>query len=56
MALVNLKDKEIQVINIYYGPGRGGKTSILDYVHRNFANRIKSEMATIKEVVSAPFF
>jgi predicted AAA+ superfamily ATPase len=56
MALVNLKDKEIQVINIHYGPGRGGKTSILDYVNLNFANRINSEWPPSKNVVSAPFF
>ena len=56
MALVNLKDKEIQVINIYYGPGRGDKTSILAYIHRNFANRINSEMATIKRRGERIFF
>ena len=56
MALVNLKDKEIQVINIYYGPGRGGKTSILDYVHRKLANRINSEMTTIKRRGECTFF
>jgi hypothetical protein len=56
MALVNLKDKEIQVINIYYGPGWGDKTSLLAYINRNFANRINSEMTTIKRHGECTFF
>jgi len=48
MAFVNLKEKEIQVKIVYYGPGRGGKTSNLEYVHRKFANRINTEMVTVK--------
>jgi len=48
MAFVNLKEKEIQVKIVYYGPGRGGKTSNLEYVHRKFAKRINTEMVTVK--------
>lgn len=48
MAFVNLKNKEIQVKIVYYGPGRGGKTSNLEYIYRKFANRINSEMVTVK--------
>ena len=48
MAFVNLKEKEIQVKIVYYGPGRGGKTSNLEYIHRKFANRINTEMVTVK--------
>jgi signal recognition particle receptor subunit beta len=48
MAFVNLKNKEIQVKIVYYGPGRGGKTSNLEYVYRKFANRINTEMVTVK--------
>jgi len=48
MAFVNLKEKEIQVKIVYYGPGRGGKTSNLEYINRKFANRIKTEMAMVK--------
>ncbi len=48
MAFVNLKEKEIQVKIVYYGPGRGGKTSNLEYIHRKFAKRIKTEMVTVK--------
>jgi signal recognition particle receptor subunit beta len=48
MAFVNLKNKEIQVKIVYYGPGRGGKTSNLEYVYKKFAQRINSEMVTVK--------
>jgi len=48
MAFVNLKNKEIQVKIVYYGPGRGGKTSNLEYIYRKFAKRINSEMVTVK--------
>ncbi len=48
MAFVNLKNKEIQVKIVYYGPGRGGKTSNLEYIHGKFGKRIKTEMVTVK--------
>ena len=48
MAFINLKKKEIQVKIVYYGPGRGGKTSNLEYIYGKFAKRIKSEMVTVK--------
>jgi hypothetical protein len=48
MAFVNLKNKEIQVKIVYYGPGRGGKTSNLEYIHGKFDNRIKTELVTVK--------
>ena len=48
MALINPKKKEVQVKLVYYGPGRGGKTSNLEFVYKKFRNRIKGEMTTIK--------
>ena len=48
MAFVNLKNKEVQVKIVYYGPGRGGKTSNLEYIHSNFAKRIKTDLVTVK--------
>ena len=48
MAFVNLKKKEVQAKIIYYGPGRGGKTSNLEYIYKKFKDRIKTEMVTIK--------
>ena len=48
MAFVNLKNKEIQVKIVYYGPGRGGKTTNLEYIYKKFAKRINTEMVTVK--------
>lgn len=48
MAFVNLKNKEVQAKVIYYGPGRGGKTTNLEYIFSKFRQRIKSEMVSIK--------
>jgi len=48
MAFVNPKRKEVQVKIVYYGPGRGGKTTNLEYVYQKFNERIKTEMVTIK--------
>lgn len=48
MALINPKKKEVQVKIVYYGPGRGGKTTNLEYINQKFKSRIKSEMVTVK--------
>lgn len=48
MAFINLKKKELQVKIVYYGPGRGGKTTNLEYINKKFKERIKSEMVSIK--------
>jgi signal recognition particle receptor subunit beta len=48
MAFVNLKTKMIQVKIVYYGPGRGGKTTNLEYIYRKFHQRIQSELVTVK--------
>jgi len=48
MAIINMKKREVQAKVVYYGPGRGGKTTNLEYIYRKFNNRIKTEMVTIK--------
>ena len=48
MAFVNHKRKVIQAKVVYYGPGRGGKTTNLEYIHQNFGDRIQTEMIAIK--------
>ena len=48
MAFVNLKKKEVQAKIVFYGPGRGGKPTNLEYIYNKFNNRIKTEMVTIK--------
>ena len=48
MAFINPKTKEVQIKIVYYGPGRGGKTTNLEYIYRKFNQRIKSEMVSLK--------
>lgn len=48
MALINPKKKEVQVKLVYYGPGRGGKTTNLEYIFEKFRKRIKGNLTTIK--------
>jgi hypothetical protein len=48
MAIINLKKKEVQAKIVYYGPGRGGKTTNLEYMYKKFRSRIQTEMVTIK--------
>ena len=35
MAIINQATKELQVKIVYYGPGKGGKTTNLEQVHGN---------------------
>lgn len=48
MGFVNVKKKEVLVKLVYYGPGRGGKTTNLDYINQKFKDRIKTDMVSIK--------
>jgi len=47
MAFINLKAKEIQLKIVYCGPGRGGKTTNLKYIYKNFYKQLKSKMLII---------
>src|SRR3984957_14199386 len=38
MAIINQATKELQVKIVYYGPGKGGKTTNLEQVHSNVQN------------------
>lgn len=48
MAFVNLKKKEVQVKIVYYGPGRGGKTSNLEFIYNRIRHQMKNDLVTIK--------
>ncbi len=48
MAFINLKKKEVQAKIVYYGPGRGGKTTNLEFIHKKFRNRIPTDLVAIK--------
>ena len=48
MALINIKNREIQIKIVYYGPGRGGKTTNLEYIKKKYKKQIKTEMVSLK--------
>ena len=47
MAIFNLKKREIECKIVYYGPGRGGKTTNLEYVFKHYSKQITGEMVSI---------
>jgi mutual gliding-motility protein MglA len=47
MASINAKEKIIECKIVYYGPGRGGKTTNLEYIHKAGKKYITSEMVSI---------
>ena len=48
MGFINVKKKEVQIKIVFYGPGRGGKTTNLEYINKKYRERIKTEMVSIK--------
>jgi len=47
MAVFNAKDRIIECKLVYYGPGRGGKTTNLEYVFKAFNKHTSAEMVSI---------
>jgi len=43
-----MNTKEVQVKIVYYGPGRGGKTTNLEFINEKYKHRIKTEMVSLK--------
>ncbi|MDY6832748.1 MAG: GTPase domain-containing protein [Thermodesulfobacteriota bacterium] len=47
MAVFNINKREIECKIVYYGPGRGGKTTNLEYIFKAYKKQVKSEMVSI---------
>lgn len=47
MAIFNAKNRVIECKIVYYGPGRGGKTTNLEYIFKAFRKQTMSEMVSI---------
>jgi signal recognition particle receptor subunit beta len=47
MAIFNLKKRTIECKIVYYGPGRCGKTTNLEYIFKSFKKQVKGEMVSI---------
>ena len=48
MAVIHIRNKEVQIKIVYVGPGRGGKTTNLEYIFKKIRHRILADMVSIK--------
>lgn len=47
MAIFNLRNREIECKIVYYGPGRSGKTTNLEYVFKTYKKQVTAQLVTI---------
>lgn len=47
MAIINLKKREIECKVVYYGPGRCGKTTNLEYIFKTYKKQIEGDMVSV---------
>ena len=47
MAVLNMRNREIECKVVYYGPGRCGKTTNLEYIYKTFKKQITGDMVSI---------
>ncbi|NLI33846.1 MAG: GTPase domain-containing protein [Deltaproteobacteria bacterium] len=47
MAFIDMKRNEIQAKLVYYGPGRGGKTTNVLHIHKTMSRQICGKIVTI---------
>ncbi len=47
MAIFNAKNRVIECKLVYYGPGRGGKTTNLEYIFKAFKKQTTGEMVSV---------
>ena len=47
MAIFNFKKRELECKIVYYGPGRSGKTTNMEYIFKTFKKQIVGEMISI---------
>ena len=56
MAIFNAKDRVIECKLVYYGPGRCGKTTNLEYIFKAFHKQTNSEMVSINTMGDRTLF
>lgn len=47
MAFINVKKKLIQAKIVYYGPGRSGKTTNIEYIFKKFKDKTQSNIVSV---------
>jgi hypothetical protein len=56
MALINLKKKEVECKIVYYGPGRCGKTTNLEYIFKHSKKLMTDEMVSVQTTGDVTLF
>ena len=56
MAIINLKKREVECKIVYYGPGRGGKTTNLQYIFQHSRKLMADEMVSINTMGDLTLF
>lgn len=56
MAIFNAKDRIIECKLVFYGPGRGGKTTNLEYIFKAFNKSAAAEMVSINTMGDRTLF
>lgn len=56
MAIMNFRSNEILCKIVYYGPGRGGKTTNLLSIHKALGNQVQGEILSIDTVGDRTLF
>jgi len=56
MAVINLKNRQIECKLVFYGPGRSGKTTNLEYIHKAFKRQVTGKMISIDTVGDRTLF
>lgn len=47
MAIFNLKNREIECKVVFYGPGRSGKTTNLEYIFKTYKKQVTDQLVSI---------
>ncbi len=47
MAIINYSSREINCKIVYYGPGLGGKTTNLEYIHQKTSPKVRGRMISL---------
>jgi signal recognition particle receptor subunit beta len=47
MAIVNIKKREIECKIVYYGAGRCGKTTNLEYIYKAYKKQVEGDMVSV---------